>query len=314
MNSKGFRYQTPHIGQGEALRLGRICDAVLSGEEPDAPKQLASWMSRITRKLGGEKAWSDWFIYSLNDDLGYAIATKFHEAVYKLMPVDVKQEVSNKAMECMTSSFLSAGFILGQDFSVGSDGCLLLGDAVIAKLKATMPPDAWQYWTAHNLIQPVTSCPWDALEKRLAIPFRQNLLNRLSELVEQSQPPQTVAGWMFVVGCSVSAHVVGNHDDLYLIATMTAHLKQTHPQEWVAIKQCFDATDVVDCDLLLDMDINCLFDVAIAAGSSESNGEIKGDYISRKGLERLSLVWRGDTFSVPELIGHFDQFTNKNAA
>jgi hypothetical protein len=62
----------------------------------------------------------------------------------------------------------------------------------------------------------------------------------------------------------------------------------------------------------LQMDINCLCNVVIAAGSSEENGEIKGDYISQKCLERLALVWRGDKFSIPKTIRHLDQFTNKN--
>lgn len=72
MTSKGFKPE-PHISAGEAARLERICDAVLS-DDTDAPERFVAWSNRITQRLGGEKAWERWFVHCANDDLGCAIA------------------------------------------------------------------------------------------------------------------------------------------------------------------------------------------------------------------------------------------------
>jgi hypothetical protein len=50
---KGFQ-PSPHISQGEAARLERLCDAVLNGE-PEAPQKLSAWTDRIAQKLGGQR-------------------------------------------------------------------------------------------------------------------------------------------------------------------------------------------------------------------------------------------------------------------
>lgn len=309
---KGFKPE-PHLSAGEAARLERICDAVLSGDT-DAPGRLIAWSNRITQRLGGEKAWEQWFVHHANEDLGYAIASKFHKAMHKIMPPEIQQELMDKSKECLTSIFRDDGLTLGKDFSMSPDGGFLLGDKAVQKLKADMPPQAWADWESQGLIKSMGGCPWEAVEKHLGVPFRQNLLNRLSELVSQGRAAAVIAGWMFTTACGVSGQVVGDDTDLYLLAVMVTHLQNQHHHEWMAIKESFEANEFVDGDELLDMDINCLCDVVIAAGSSEENGEIKGDHINRKCMERLALVWRGDKFSMTEVIGLLDKHSRGKAA
>jgi hypothetical protein len=312
MNNKGFKPE-PHISKGEAARLERICDAVLSGDN-DAPERFVAWSNRITQRLGGEKAWTQWFVHHANDDLGYAIASKFHDALYQCLPRDVQREMSGKSKECLTSIFLDDGLTLGKDFSMAPDGGFILGEKSIEKLKADMPPQAWADWESQGLIKSFSSCTWEAVEKRLGFPFRQNLLHRLSKLVQQGRAAAVIAGWMLTISCGVSNQVMGNDEDQTLFRLMLGHLKQNHSPVSEQVWNAIQSGHCADGDELLKMDINCLCDVAIAAGSSEENGEIKGDHINRKCMERLALVWRGDRFSMTEIIGYLDKYTNNKAA
>jgi hypothetical protein len=309
MTGQGFQ-PTPHISQGEAQRLEKICDRVLSGE-PDADRSLHSWVERITRKLGSEKAWGDWFVHHANDDLGYAIASKFHEAMLQVMPTEIRQKLMDKSKECLTSMLQDDGLVLGKDFSMAPDGGFILGEAAIEKLKADMPHQAWADWESQDLIKSVTSCPWEAVEKRLEVCFRQNLMTRLSQLVMQGRSAAVIAGWLLTISCGVSNQIMGTDEDLTLFGWMLAHLKENHPAVYEVVLTAIKSEQLVDGDELLEMDINPMADVAIAAGSSEENGEIQGDRINRKCLERLSLVWRGDRLSVPEVIGLYDKATTK---
>lgn len=312
MTSKGFKPE-PRLSKGEAARLERICDAVLSGDT-DAPERFAAWSNRITQRLGGEKQWDRWFVYHANDDLGYAIASKFHKAIHKILPPSIRQEMSSKARECLTSILQNDGLTLGKDFSMTPDGGLILGEAAIEKLKADMPHQAWADWESQVLIKSVTSCPWEAVEKRLDIHFRQNILHRISELVEQGRAAAVIAGWMITVSCGVSNQVMGSNEDLTLFNLMLRHLHENHEATANKVWAAIQSGDCANGDELLAMDINCLCDVAIAAGSSEENGEIKGDHINRKCLQRLALVWRGDKFSMTEVIGLLDKHSRGKAA
>lgn len=309
---KGFK-PDPHISAGEAARLERICDAVLS-DDIDAPERFVAWSNRITQRLGGEKAWEQWFIHHANDDLGYAIASKFHAAIHKILPPSIRQEMSSKARECLTSIFRDDGLTLGKDFSAALDGGFILGEAAIERLKADLPPQAWAAWESQGLIKSVASCPWEAVEKRLDIPFRQNLLHRLSALVEQGRAAAVIAGWMMTISCAVTNQVVGTDEDLTLFNLMLRHLQENYKATAKEVWTALQSGNCADGDELLEMDINCLCDVAIAAGSSEENGEIKGDHINRKCMERLALVWRGDKLSMTEVIGYLDKYTEGKAA
>lgn len=285
----------------------------MSGET-DAPERFIAWSDRITQRLGGERAWEQWFIHHANDDLGYAIASKFHAAIHKILPPSIRQEMSSKARECLTSIFRDDGLTLGKDFSMAPDGGFILGEKAIEKLKADMPPQAWADWESQGLIKSVTSCPWEAVEKRLDVLFRQNLLHRLSQLVKQGRAAAVIAGWILTLSCGVTNQVMGSDEDLTLFNLMLRHLHENHEATAKEVWAAIQSGNCANGDELLAMDINCLCDVAIAAGSSEENGEIKGDHINRKCMERLALVWRGDKFSMTEVIGLLDKHSRGKAA
>ena len=313
MSSKGFGYQEPHISAGEAARLERICDAVLSGDH-DAGRSLAAWTDRITRKLGGEKAWKTWFVHHANDELGYPLASKFHETLQQCLPEEARAELQQKSKGCLTAMLQSDGLFLGRDFSLSSDGGFILSDRAVESLKREMPPESWADFEAQELIKSVALNPWQCVEQRLGVPFRESLMSRLSKLVEQGRAASVIGGWLVTVSCGVSSQVIGSDEDLTLFGWMMAHLREHHGTVYEQVLTAIRSEQILDSDELLIMDINCLCDVERAAGSSEENGEIKGDSVNRACLERLALVWRGDEMSLPELIGLLDKFTKDKAA
>jgi hypothetical protein len=308
---KGFK-PTPHLTQGEKIRLERLCDRILSGE---AELQVFfDWVTKTTQKLGGRKFWTDWFIRHSNEDLGAALSSKFHEVLWAAFPDDVRKEMGSIAQGGLAKILVSEGFVLGKDFSIGSDGALILGREALDKLKSDLPPELWEKFEADEMVKPFQSCPWTAVEDRLGVSFRQNLKARLSDLIEQGHPTEVVAGWLFCTSCGISSQVAGSDEDYYLLSELLIHTKENHPTDYDQLVNALSDSGFLDSDVLLDMGINILFDVLIAAGGSEENGEIKGDGISRDGLQRLSLVWRGSSFSVPELICELDKFTDGKKA
>jgi hypothetical protein len=317
MNNKGFKPQQ-RLTQGEKARLERAIEKVLSGE-PNAPQALINVTNRITRQMGGDAAWQSWFVYSSNADLGPELTEKFHTALWAILPPDLQEKMADVSQSCLTNLFIKNGLTPGVDFSKAADGGVVLGDEAASLLKETMPPDIWERWTSEGLIKKTQSCPWATLEDRLGVSFRQNLKARLSDLIEQGHAASAIAGWMFTVGCAVSHQVVSNDKDLFLLATMCSHLQENHPKKWPSIKNCFESHDFIDGDELLDVhNLNCLMDVAIAAGCTHENRELSGYGekmgISRAGLQRLSLVWRGDKYSISETIAMLDKHIDGQAA
>jgi hypothetical protein len=309
MNKKGFGDNQLTVSNAEIARLERICDAVL-GNDLDAPIRLCSWVERITRSLGGHKQWERWFVHYANENLGVAIASKFHSALFKCMPSEVSDKMNSKAREVIVSILMKNGLTPGEDFSIGADHAFILGEKAVQALKDEIPKDAWEDFGKQGLIKAIQGCPWEAIEKRLGVPFRDNLMARLSQLVNEGRSANVVTGWMVNVCGAVSNQVAGTDEDLTLFQGMMAHIQSNHLPQMLAIIEClFEDKGMASSDDLLAMDINCLCDVAIAAGSSEENGEIEGDFMNRQCLERLALVWRGDRASVPELIAALDKHT-----
>lgn len=309
MSKKGFGGNKLTVSTAEIARLERICDAVL-GNEFAAPIRLFSWVERITRSLGGSKQWERWFVHYANDNLGVAIASKFYSALFKCMPSEFSDKLNDKAREVIVSILMENGLIPGEDFSVGSDHSFMLGEKAVQVLKEEIPEEVWEDFGRQGLIKTIQNCPWEAIEKRLGVPFRDNLMARLSQLINEGRSASVIAGWMVTVSGAVSNQVAGTDEDLTLFQRMMAHIQSNHLPQMSAIIEClFEDKGMAYSDDLLAMGINCLCDVAIAAGSSEENGEIEGDFINRQCLERLALVWRGDRASVPELIAALDKHT-----
>jgi hypothetical protein len=296
----------PQLSQGDIARLERICDRVIAGE-PGADLKLCDWTDRIAQKLGGQKRWEHWYVNYSTADLGHVIARKLNEAMLSILPPDLQAKMHESAQGNLVSVLRDDGFELGKDFSLDGNGGFLLSKAATEKVKAGIPSELWTEFEGQGLIKSQGQCPWKAVEKRLDVPFRQNLMSRLSELVEQGRSAAVIVGWMVNINCGVANQVMGNDDDSTLFQLLATHLEIKHPQAWPDIEAEIFGGEYVDGDELLDMDINCLRDVAIAAGSSEENGELKGDGMNRACMERLALVWRGDRLSMTEFIGLYDK-------
>jgi hypothetical protein len=296
----------PHITKGDIARLERICDRVIAGES-GADMQLSDWTDRIAQKLGGQRRWEDWYVNYSTADLGHAIARKLNEAMMSILPRDLQAKMHESARECLVSALRDDGMELGKDFSFDGNGGFLLSKAATEKLKADLPSELWAEFEGKEMIKSQRQCPWEAVEQRLDVPFRQNLMSRLSELVEQGRSAAVIVGWMVNINCGVANQAMGNDDDPTLFQLLAAHLEIKHPQAWPDIEGEIMSGEYVEGSELLDMDINCLRDVAIAAGSSEENGELKGDGMNRACMERLALVWRGNHFSMNEFIGLYDK-------
>lgn len=300
--------QKPQIKPAEIARLNRICQAVLD-EEPGAEDRLHAWMIRAIVVLGGREAYDNWFVYDANENLGYEVAGLFHDAIFKMMPEEIRDEFHSKAQDIIVRDFVDAGLTPGKDFSMNSDGGYLLSDRATQHLQEMLPTEMWEGFERDEMIKTTKADPWEAVEERLGVPFRDNLYQRLLDLVEEGRSSVVLAGWLTQLIPAVASQVVGDAEDLHLLSVLLSALRNKHSKMAESIWEALRTGDITEPEALMDMDIFPMVDVLRSAGGNEQNKEISadGDGISRAGLERLSLVWRGSDLSIPELIAAFDQ-------
>lgn len=140
--------------------------------------------------------------------------------------------------------------------------------------------------TTQERIAKAQARPWENLERRLGAPFRKNLLVAFSELAEKNAHPSAIAGWMARVSAAVSKVVTRNSENTYLYMALRTHLAQKHPVVHTRVQSAIaSGAGLPEIDELLDMGINPIADVAIAAGVEDFN--------SVDAQKRLALVWPG---------------------
>lgn len=299
MNNGGF---VPSIRQGEIARLEKILDRIDSGE---APELIHKWVDRQSKRLG-EQGFDQWMAHRATEDLGVVLEHRLHHAMLATLPDETRAKLFDKSQSILFQGLIEQGFKPGKDFSCCNGGLVISDEAkefLFNQVPAELHTEILKDTSA------VSSNPWEKLEERLGVPFRANLLLRVDELIEVNTPPEALACWMANTNAGIANQVVADSDDPTLLAAMLARVRAKHPDLYQQILAVGEAEEDWSVEQLMDYGIYPLTDVLRAAGGSEDNGEISsdGEGYSRQGLERLALVWRGDRYSLPELIGIMDQ-------
>lgn len=294
---------TPKIRPGEVARLERTLNKIDAG---GSPVLLQKWINRQIDRLG-DQGFQQWLANRSVEDLGTKLEHRLHRAMLAMLPDEVRAMVFDEAQSVLFQDLIQNGFKPGVDFSRSDDG-LMLSDSAKEYLFSHVPDELHAQIMDQCTVKPPDD-PWEKLEERLGVPFRANLLLRVDELIEARAPGGVLACWMANINAGVANQVVGNDDDPALILAMLARVKEKHPDLYQQIMAAGEAEEDWSTEQLMDYGIYPLTDVLIAAGGSEDNGEISpnGEGYSRKGLERLALVWRGGEYSVNEVIGLMDK-------
>ena len=292
----------PPIRQGEVARLERTLDRIDSGE---APELIHKWVDRQIKKMG-DRGFRQWIDTRVVKDLGQKLSHRLDKAMLATLPDDLKKGVFDKAQAILFQDLIKQGFAPGEDFSRSSDG-FMFSDEALEHLMNHVPDECKDEILGE--LQSVHNCPWSMLEDRLGTPFRANLMLRAEEFIDAKCPPAAVAGWLTIISQGISSQVVGDPESLDLFIMLVARLKSKSPEVYQQVWMALESDECWDGERLMDYGICPMVDVLRAAGGSESDGCVSpdGEALSRKGLERLALVWRGDRFSVTELIAMMDQ-------
>jgi hypothetical protein len=295
----------PTISKADLVRLEKICDRAL-GEEKSALHKFNVWRARVTRKMGGSNQWDEWFVTFSVQDLPFPLRLKFFKTLSLTESKETRKKMAQKSREMINAQLSAAGLELAKDYSFDGSGGVLLNEAAGQVLKDSSP-GVWSQLVDLGEIVTENHCPWEAVEKRLGVPFRENLAARFLELVKQGRSPRVLSSWLAEVNCAVCFQVLGDSGNLYLFNLLMSRLVHKYSKSLVDIWATLRPRKVASSEELLDMGINCLEDVARAAGASEENGEILGEGMTRAALMRLALVWRGSDAPISEVIAELDK-------
>lgn len=288
----------PSLPKNEIKRLIHTLDRIEAGESNGL---LLRWMDRQRQRMG-EQAFGDWYVNRAQHDLNAETFFRYNDVLLATMPPEIHSEVTDKAMSTVYQMLMDEGLQPGVDFS-RHDGGVVISDKAAQVLQDMVGSEAWEQLGPH--LQSMTSDPWEALEDRLGVPFRANLLHRLGELARSEYPPGAIACWISIVSACVGHQVTSDDEDPQLFGLLLKRLKDRHKQRFQQVMGCFETEEVWDPEQLMDVEVYPMVDVLRAAGATEENGELldapEGGAISRSGMKRLSLVWRGDR-PVGELI------------
>lgn len=292
----------PKIRPGEVARLERTLNKIDAG---GSPVLLQKWINRQIDRLG-DQGFQQWLANRSVEDLGAKLEHRLHKAMLAMLPDEVRAMVFDEAQVTLFQDLIKNGFKPGIDFSRSDDG-LMISDEATEYLLSHVPPEHRN--EVLKGLSVTSNCPWEKLEERLENPFRANLLLRVDELIDAKYPPGAIAGWLASTCQGVCSQVVADPESLDLFITLVARLKSKSPEIYQQVWQALETEECWPDEKLMESGICPMSDVLVAAGGSSENGEISpdGKAMSRKGLERLALVWRGGEYSVNEVIGLMDK-------
>ena len=143
-------------------------------------------------------------------------------------------------------------------------------------------------------MDPNTLAVWKNIETRLGVPFRENMVDLLLEMVRVRPPDfKKIAIWMLTTSACVCNATFERDDPMPLLSLYLDTLLEHYPDFMEQIAQIYECSDPAYVPAIASHDE--FIGILSAAGSTFANDEfILSDEdidISEKGFERFQLIW-----------------------
>ncbi|RUT06552.1 hypothetical protein DSM106972_028090 [Dulcicalothrix desertica PCC 7102] len=266
-------------------------------------KAYQEFIGKLCWKFGAERI-SDLFINEVlpalsPEDFKWCYKTMLGQTGYERM----KQEMMNT----LSQMLIDKGYTPGKDFSINPEGGVILNNNASEALLADIPEDLRVSIRAE--FKPITlPDALDSLEKHLGVPFRERLLQRVSDRL-LSLSDNEAATYLAVMSCGFE-----DRTQIELFSILLSHVAEVYPERIQGILDEMKKPDDLDSSKSTH---KVMLDLISAAGGEDElrphpdhpNDPDEG-LISRRGLEIFAQVWRGER-SVYEVIAVLDRVTKK---